>query len=172
MQHLTKRQLYDHQALIGNTFSSLWSNFDTCRTESYMKNTEKRILKFFHTGNPIIVKKTVLAEYKQRNRRKCKTLLRLCDNGKDITSEIITCPKRDRFWSRVMINFACPTKEQYYLIVVDSFSKWPDVMKCKNPTFSGTIRFLHGILARFDFSGKILSDNWILYTAKEFKDFL
>ena len=58
-------------------------------------------------------------------------------------------PKTYRPWSRLHIDFAGPMKGQYYLIVVDSFSKWLEVMKCKNPTCSDPIRFLHKLFARF-----------------------
>ena len=44
-------------------------------------------------------------------------------------------------------------------------------MKCKNLTWSGTIRFLHGLFARFGIADKILSDNGTQFTAKELKDF-
>ena len=49
--------------------------------------------------------------------------------------------KTNRLWLRLHIDFADPMKGQYYLIVVDSFSKWPEVMKCKNSTCSDTIKF-------------------------------
>ena len=80
-------------------------------------------------------------------------------------------PKTDRSWSRLHIYFAGPMKVQYHLIVVDSFSKWPEVMKCKNPTCSGTIRFLHELFARFDIPDTIVSNNGIRFSAKVFKDF-
>ena len=59
----------------------------------------------------------------------------------------------------------------YYLIAVDSFSKWPEVMKCKNLTCSGTIRFLHEIFVRFSIPDRIVSDNGTHVTAKEFDHF-
>ena len=36
-------------------------------------------------------------------------------------------PKTDRPWARIHIDFAGPLEGYYYLIVVDSFSKWPEV---------------------------------------------
>ena len=56
-------------------------------------------------------------------------------------------------------------KRQYYLLAVDSFSK------CKNPTWSGTIRFLHELFARFAISDPIVSVNGTQFKAREFKDF-
>ena len=50
-------------------------------------------------------------------------------------------------------------KRQYYLIMVDSFSKWPKVMKCKNPSRSDIIRFFHELSDRFGIPDTIESDN-------------
>ena len=61
--------------------------------------------------------------------------------------------------SKLHINFAGPLKGQYHLIVVESFSKWPEVMKCKNPMCSCTIRFLHKLFVRFVISDTIVSDD-------------
>ena len=68
-------------------------------------------------------------------------------------------PKTDRPWSRLHINFAGLMKGQYHLIEVDIFSKWPQIMKCKNPTCRGTIRFLHELFSRFGLPHTIPSDN-------------
>ena len=62
-------------------------------------------------------------------------------------------------------------KGQYFLIVVGSFSKWLEVMKCKIPMCFGTIRFLLEHFARFGILDTILSDNETQFTAKVFKDF-
>ena len=55
--------------------------------------------------------------------------------------------------------------------MVDSFLKWPEVMKCKNPTRSHTIRFLHDIFTRFGIPDTIVSDNGTQFTTKILKDF-
>ena len=57
-------------------------------------------------------------------------------------------PKTDKIWS-LHIDFAGLIKGTYYFIVVDSFTKWPEVFKCKTPTSSVTIDFLHELFARF-----------------------
>ena len=58
-------------------------------------------------------------------------------------------PKMDRVWSRIHIDFASPLDGFYYLIIVNSFSKWPEVLRCRNPTTEVTINFLHELLAGF-----------------------
>ena len=74
-------------------------------------------------------------------------------------------------WPKLHIDFAGPLKGEYYLIVVDSFSKWSGVMKCKNLMCSGTIRFWHELFARFSLPDTIVSDNGMQFMAKESKDF-
>ena len=58
-------------------------------------------------------------------------------------------PKTDQPWSRIHIDFAGPLEDHYYLIVVDRYSKWPEVLRCKRPTTAVTIGFLHELFARF-----------------------
>ena len=77
----------------------------------------------------------------------------------------------DRPWSKQHIDFAAPIRKQHYLIVVDGFSKWPEVMKCKTPMCNSTIRFLHELFARFCIPDTIVLNNGKQFTAKEFKDF-
>ena len=79
--------------------------------------------------------------------------------------------KSARPWSRLHINFAGSMKGQYYLIVVDNFLKWPEIMTYRNPMGSVTIRFLHEIFARFGIPDITVSDNGTQFTAKEFKYF-
>ena len=43
-------------------------------------------------------------------------------------------PKTDTSWTRLHIDYAGPLNGHYFLVVVDSFTKWPEVFKCKHPT--------------------------------------
>ena len=47
------------------------------------------------------------------------------------------------------MDFAGPIEDVYYLIVVDSYTKWPEVLRCKRPTTGVAITFLHELFARF-----------------------
>ena len=59
----------------------------------------------------------------------------------------------------------------YYLIIVDSFSKWPEVNRCKNPTTEITIKFLYDLFARFGVVDTLVSDNGSQFTSGESRDF-
>ena len=80
-------------------------------------------------------------------------------------------PKTDVPWSRIHIDYAGPLNGFYYLIVVDSYSKWPEVFKCKRPTATTTKSFLTELFARFGVPEKIVSDNGTQFTGRDFKIF-
>ena len=61
--------------------------------------------------------------------------------------------------------------DQYYLIVVDSLTKWPEVLKCKRPSTNCTIGFLHELFARFSVLDCIVMDNLSQFSFNEFKQF-
>ena len=56
----------------------------------------------------------------------------------------------------------------YYFIVVNSFSKWSEVHRCKTPTTEITIECLHELFARFGVVDTMVSDNGSQF--REFKD--
>ena len=70
------------------------------------------------------------------------------------------------------MDYAGPLDGQYYLIVVDSFSKWPEVFRCKSPTTEFTIKNHHELFARFGVVGCLVSDNGTQFTSGDFKEFM
>lgn len=114
------------------------------------KKLQKRILKDFHGGHP----------GKNRMKSLMRNYVYWPAMDKDIMEMIKTCrgcalaakappttfkpwPKTEQPWSRIHIDFAGPIDDYYYLIVVDSYTKWPVVLRCKRPTTAVTISFLH-----------------------------
>ena len=59
----------------------------------------------------------------------------------------------------------------YHLIVVDSFTKWPEVFKCRISECKSTINLLHENFARFGIPDSIVPDNGTQFIAKAFDDF-
>ena len=54
---------------------------------------------------------------------------------------------------------------------MDSYSKWPEVLRCRRPTTGTTIGFLHELFARFGVVDCVVSDNGSQFTSVEFKEF-
>ena len=95
----------------------------------------------------------------------------LCIAVKSPPVKINPRPKTDRPWSRLHIDYVELMNGIYYLIVVDSFTKRPEVVKYRRSTCKTTIKFLHEIFTRFGVPDTIVSDNGTQFTAREFGDF-
>lgn len=79
--------------------------------------------------------------------------------------------KTDAPWIRLHIDYAAPLNGHYFLVVVDSFTKWPKVLKCKHPTSTSTKEALRHLFSRFGLPKTIVSDNDTQFTSKEFEEF-
>ena len=87
------------------------------------------------------------------------------------TTTLKSWPKTEQPWSRIHVDFAGHLEDFYYLNVVDIYSKWPEVLRCRRPTTGTTIGFLHELFARFGVVDCVVSDNGSQFTSVEFKEF-
>ena len=62
-----------------------------------------------------------------------------------------------------------PLNRYYYLVIVDSYSKWPEFFKYKHPTATNMIRALNEVFSRLGVPNTIVSDNGTMFTGSEFK---
>ena len=76
-------------------------------------------------------------------------------------------------WERIHIDFFGPFRNHMYLIVVDAYSKWPEVIRMSSSTStSETIKVLLSLFARHGLPDKLVSDNGPQFTSDEFKEFM
>ena len=61
--------------------------------------------------------------------------------------------------------------KEHIFVIVNSFTKWPEVFKCKTPTIKTTIKVLQEPFARFGLPETIESDNDTPFKSKEFKNY-
>ncbi|XP_065075510.1 uncharacterized protein K02A2.6-like [Ochlerotatus camptorhynchus] len=80
-------------------------------------------------------------------------------------------PKTVGPWQRVHIDYAGPIDGDYFLIVVDSYSKWPEIVKTRSITSISTIAILRGLFARLGMPVTLVSDNGTQFTSAEFGKF-
>ena len=52
-------------------------------------------------------------------------------------------------WTQIHIDYAGPLKGSYYLVIVDSCSKWHEIYKHEHPTAASTIKTLDEVFSRF-----------------------
>ena len=64
---------------------------------------------------------------------------------------------------------AGPLNGYYYLVIVDSSSKWPEVFKYKHRTATNMIRALNEVFSRLGVPNTIVSDNGMMFTGSKFK---
>ncbi|XP_058049718.1 uncharacterized protein K02A2.6-like [Ahaetulla prasina] len=75
-------------------------------------------------------------------------------------------------WSRIHIDFAGPFHGQTFLIVVDAFSKWLEVILMKSTTAEAVIATLRHLFATHGLPDILVSDNGPQFTAAQFEEYL
>ena len=89
-----------------------------------------------------------------------------------IHSSPISWPKTDAPWQRVHIDYAEPIDGVYFLLVIDSFSKWPEIISTSSISATATVTMLRGLCVRFCMPNTIVSDTGRQFTSAFFCRFL
>jgi hypothetical protein len=139
----------------------------------------KRMLEELHEGHPGASRMQALARvqcfwpgiYKQIN-----SYVQRCENcainAKCPKKEILhPWPKPSGPWQRVHIDFAGPMEGDFFFVMVDAFSNWPEIVKMRSTTTEKTIQVMEEIFARWGPCSAIVSDNGPQFIASAFKDF-
>ncbi|XP_049283851.1 uncharacterized protein K02A2.6-like [Anopheles funestus] len=88
-----------------------------------------------------------------------------------VHSTPVSWPDASAPWQRVHIDYAGPINGDYFLLIIDAFSKWPEIVKTSSTTSASTIAVLRSIFARFGLPITIVSDNGTQFTSAEFAEF-
>lgn len=102
--------------------------------------------------------------------KSCKSCLSVRPNPQK--AGLIPWELPERVWSRIHVDYAGPIKNNYFLIVTDAFSKWPEVFRTVDITSKFTVNKLREVFARFGLPDTIVSDNGTQFTSEMFKDFM
>lgn len=74
-------------------------------------------------------------------------------------------------WYRIHADFLGPFQGKMYLIIVDSYSKWPEAFQMTNISSSQTILKFKELYIRYGFPIHLVTDNGTSFTSREFQDF-
>ena len=69
------------------------------------------------------------------------------------------------------MDYAGPLYDHMFLIIVDAFSKWLEIIPVKNVTSSVTINKLRGICAVHGLPDTIVTDSATVFTSTKMKEF-
>jgi len=77
-----------------------------------------------------------------------------------------------RPWQRIHADFAGPCEGTMFLLVVDAYSKWPEVVQMPTTTSSKTIEVFREIFSRNGIPETLVTDNGPQFCSEEFKAFM
>ncbi|XP_054731489.1 uncharacterized protein K02A2.6-like [Anastrepha obliqua] len=141
---------------------------------------QRRILKEIHRGHPGIQYTKAIARYYvywSNIDADIENMVKTCPNctaaAKMPTKTTLhPWPKPSGPWERLHIDYAGPIDSYYYLVVIDAYSKWPEVIRTKSITTALTIFSLNEMFARFGLPKTIVSDNGTQFTSHQFQQFV
>ncbi|MFG1588194.1 DDE-type integrase/transposase/recombinase [Staphylococcus aureus] len=88
-----------------------------------------------------------------------------------VKNELAPWPEPSGPWERIHIDFAGPMEGWMFLIVVDAYSRWPEVVQVRSATTSSTLIELNRMFARYGNPKTLVSDNGTQFTSTEFQRF-
>lgn len=84
---------------------------------------------------------------------------------------VLSWPSADSPWSRLHIDYAGPVDNKYYLVIVDSFTKFLDVHVTSSITSASTIELLRRSFCNFGIPDMVVSDNAPNFVSEEMEQF-
>ena len=136
----------------------------------------KKVLKEFHLGHPGISRmKSLMRSYTYwpKMDQDIEDLVRHCKGCqlavKSPSVRTQPWPKTDIPRSCIHMDYTEPLNGYYYLVIIDSYSKWPEVFKYKHPTATNTITALNEVFSWLGVPNTIVSDDGTMFTGSEFK---
>ncbi|EFO91976.1 hypothetical protein CRE_11440 [Caenorhabditis remanei] len=139
----------------------------------------QKVLKTLHRAHPGIVRMKMLARsyvYWPGIDKDIEKVVKSCDEcasaaKNPVKNLLYSWPIPKKPFERVHVDFAGPVDGMYYLVFVDSFSKWPEVYATTSTTTAATIKILAKVFGQFGNPETLVSDNGPQFTSQTFQEF-
>lgn len=138
------------------------------------------ILKLLHSGHPGMVRMKGLARgyvWWPKMNEEIEDQVRRCSNCQEVQAAPPRAPVHPwedatRPWSRLHVDFAGSFQGKTFFLVVDAYSKWPEVAVVRNTSSAAVINELRRMFATRGIPDVIVSDNGPAFASEEFHSFL
>jgi transposase InsO family protein len=135
-----------------------------------------RVLNHLHAGHPGIQRMKALARsyvYWPNIDNDIEKWVKGCrpcvDTAKlPIKTHLQSWLKETRPWVRIHADYAGPINGYYYLVVVDAYSKWPEVFPTRSITTKATISLFRQLFCRYGAPEVLVTDNGTSFTSVDF----
>lgn len=74
-------------------------------------------------------------------------------------------------WQRVHADYLGPWRDRMFLVIVDAYSKWPEVFQMSRTTTSATVDKFNECISRFGSMLTLVTDNGPQFASAEFQEF-
>ncbi|CAH8669688.1 unnamed protein product [Dicrocoelium dendriticum] len=105
----------------------------------------------------------ILARHEQPARRNSYALPKVRQGLESATNNLYSWPKATKPWCRIHVDFAGPINGRSLLIIVDSYSKFPEVFLMDSTTTNATVSKLRQTFTRFGCPGTIVTANGTIH---------
>lgn len=143
------------------------------------KTLRNKVLQELHVGHFGIVRMKALARghcWWPNINSEIEDLIRNCSNCQvnqhrppKVEKHIWETPTKP--FERVHIDFAGAFRNRYFFLLVDAFTKWPEVCITKGMTSVETILVCKRIFSTYGIPNVLVSDNFSAFKSEEFTDF-
>ena len=137
------------------------------------------VLKLLHEGHPGMTRMKSLARLHvwwpsitadiEQTVQSCTNCAVMARDPQKVPLHSWDFPRRP--WQRLHLDYAGPFKGKMWLILIDAYSKWPEVHEMSETTSKATIQQLRKIFAVQGLPELIVTDNGPQFVSEEFKSF-
>ncbi|XP_015280720.1 PREDICTED: uncharacterized protein K02A2.6-like [Gekko japonicus] len=140
----------------------------------------QQVLQSLHEGHPGIVQMKALARgyvWWPKMDAAIEEWVQVCNQCQQSRPDPPTAPPQKwestgKPWSRLHIDFAGPVQGQMFLIIVDAWSKWLEVVHMRSTTSTAVVQALRRLFATHGLPDTLVSDNGPQFVSEEFRQFL